>query len=388
MDGKQYNTLQAALLTVPDVRKARGKRHSWSLLVTVIAGAMSSGASSGKAVRRWMEARKEELLVALAPERGLPSESTLRRVLRQMPIAALEEALARFVQQTSASATSPDDAPVPSWQGQSVDGKDVRGLRKYGMRLHLVSLVQHEPTLVLGQVAVTKKQNEISAVPTLLAGRKLWGTVTTMDALLCQRPVCEQILAQQGHYLTVVKANHPTLYQDIALLFEGNSWTVQEKQQEYQRVHAHEKGHGRIESRTLETSTSLAGYLDWPGVQQVLRRQTRRTHVKSGQTTTKTTYAITSLTRSQADAPVLAALWRAHWTIENRLHYVRDVAFREDAGQVRAGNAPHALAALRNAILNCLRLQGWHSIPDAFEHHAASLSHALMLIGALAPPSL
>jgi predicted transposase YbfD/YdcC len=161
---------------------------------------------------------------------------------------------------------------------------------------------------------------------------------------------------------------------------------VQEKRQEYQRVHSCGKDHGRLESRTLETSTSLVGYLDWPGVQQVLRRHTRRTLLKTGQTSEKTTYAITSLSRSQADAHTLAALWRAHWSIDDRVHYVRDVAFREDAGHVHTGHAPHTLAALRNAILNCLRHQGWRSIPDAFAYDAASLHRSLTLIGAHAPP--
>ena len=288
MDRGQYSTLQSALGAVPDLRKPRGKRHSWELLTTLIAAAMSSGASSGGEIMRWIRVRREELLAIFVPEHGLPSESTIRRALRQTPVVELEEVLGEFVQQASGSDTSRLERAVQPWQGQSIDGKDVRGLRKHGGRLHLVSLVQHEPTLVLGQVAVAKKRNEISAAPLLLADRNLQGTVTTMDALLCQRQLCEQILHQGGHYLTVVKANHLTLYRDIALLFEGDGWTVQEKQQEYQRVHQCEKGHGRIESRTLETSTTLADYLEWPGVQQVLRRHTRRTVVASGKTTEKT----------------------------------------------------------------------------------------------------
>jgi predicted transposase YbfD/YdcC len=266
-------------------------------------------------------------------------------------------------------------------QGQSIDGKTVRGVRRYGRSLHLVSLVRHGSGVVLNQVAVADKSNEITAVPHLLAKRDLTGTVTTMDALLAQRTLCQQILSQGGHYLVVVKRNHPVLYDDIALLFAGQPWTIDEKARQYQSVHSCQKQHGRIETRILETSTSLAGYLDWPGVAQVMRRHSKRIILRSGKTTQKTTYAITSLPRQLATANQLAAIWRNHWTIENRVHYVRDVTMSEDACHVRSGRAPHALAAFRNAVLGLFRLNHWQTIPDAIAFYAASLDRTLYLVG-------
>lgn len=108
------------------------------------------------------------------------------------------------------AAETTSQAVHPALKGQSIDGKTVRGLRRYEQSLHLVSLVRHDSGIVLNQLAVNDKSNEITAVPQLLAKRDLTGTVTTMDALLTQRALCRQILEQGGHYLVVVKRNHPT----------------------------------------------------------------------------------------------------------------------------------------------------------------------------------
>ena len=167
------------------------------------------------------------------------------------------------------------------------------------------------------------------------------------------------------------------------MLFDGPSWTVQEKTQEYQYQRTRDKAHGRIEIRTLESSSTLAEYLDWPGAVQVLRRRYRRIVLKTGKTSEKVTYAVTSLSPQEADVATLAKLWREHWTIENKVHYVRDVTMHEDASQLRSGQAPQAMAALRNAILSRFRLAGWRRIPQAFQHFAASLERTLRFVGAL-----
>lgn len=119
------------------------------------------------------------------------------------------------------------------------------------------------------------------------------------------------------------------------------------------------KGHGRLEVRTLERLTGLNGYLDWPGVAQILRR----THLRTGHTTGQVRYAITSLTAEQVSPAQLARLWRNHWTVENQVHHVRDVSFGADAGRVRTGNAVEALAALRKAIMALSRFEGWPCLP-------------------------
>ncbi len=126
-------------------------------------------------------------------------------------------------------------------------------------------------------------------------------------------------------------------------------------------------------------------YLAWPSVGQVLRRTYRAVDLATGAVHQEVTYGLTSLPPQAAAVEEVERLWRGHWTIENRVHYPRDVSLGEDAGQVRVGNAPRALAALRNGVLNLLRGQGWATIPDALRHYGAYATRALRLLGA--PPS-
>ena len=217
--------------------------------------------------------------------------------------------------------------------------------------------------------------------PDLLAGRDLTGTVTTMDALLTQRQIAEQILAQNGDYLMGVKGNQPSLHEAIELLF--SSPPVPASDGEYLRHSYTNDGHGRIETRTLESSTALNDYLDWPGLGQVVRRTRRSISAKTGEISQHVTYAVTSLDRRRALPKQIKAIWRAHWTIENRLHYVRDESMGEDRSTLRSDKAPHAIATLRNAVLTLLRYEGWTNVRDAFRYFNASVQYPLKIIGAL-----
>jgi predicted transposase YbfD/YdcC len=381
MDTHKYTSLLDTLCAVPDPRKARGKQLAWSLILTLITGALAANARSGHAIARWVQDRATDLLAELQPEPArLPSESTLRRALRAIDLSSLEQHLAQFAQ--SLTTTAPADPASLSLSGQAIDGKELRGVRTHGVGVHLVSLVRHRDAIVLGQVAVAAKSNEIAAVPDLLAKRDLSGTVTTMDALLTQQAILRQIRSQNGDYLAVVKANQPELFEAIDRLFGDPPLPAD--QEEWRCGQTVSKGHGRLEIRTLDCSAELAEYLSevWPDVRQVLRRTCVREVVKSGKTTSKIRYGITSLAPSVAGPRELEALWRGHWTIENCVHYVRDVTMGEDAGQAYRGNTPQAMAALRNGILNLLRRRGWKNMAEAFGHYAASVPRTLELIGA------
>lgn len=385
MDQPQYTTLVEVLQAISDPRHARGLRHPWLLLLTLIALAVASGQRTAHAIADWVAQHAEEVRTQLQLSvQAFPSESTFRRALRAIPAETLESLIARFTPTLAVPVAPTASAPPPAlpvWQGQAVDGKEVRGVARHGPALWLVSLVQHGSGIVLMETAVDQKSNEITAVPRLLTGRDLTGTVTTMDALLTQRRVAQHILDQHGHYLMVVKANQPELYQAIALLFAQPPWTRIEQKTEYDRCQTVGKGHGRLERRVLESSSALQAYLDWPGVQQVMRRTCQRISRKTGQVREETTYGLTSLSPKVASASVLEQLWREHWTIENRVHYVRDVTMGEDAGQLHTGSAPQVLAALRNAILSLYRSRGWQNIADAIRHYDAAVARAAELIG-------
>ncbi len=377
MDKRKYNTLTEAIAAVPDPRKARGKRHAWTLILTLIAAALVCGQRTGRAMGQWVEAHAEEIRAHLAlPDRPLPSTSTLRRALRALDVTALEDRLAQFTQGLQPPPNPPIICP---WRGQAVDGKAVRGAQAHGGKLHLVSLVQHQPALVRRQVRVAAKSNEIRAIPSLLRGLELQGTVTTLDAHLAQQTIAQQILDQHGHYLMIVKQNQPELYAAIALLFQAPYQP--EPEDHYQVYTYHTKGHGRLETRTLERSAALNDYVIWPRVGQVLRRTCERIQLKTGKRSCEVTYGVTSLPVEAATARQVERLWRGHWTIENRVHYVRDVTLGEDAGQIHTGQAPHGLAALRNGILNLLRSKGATDIAGALRHYGASLQRVFALIG-------
>ncbi len=387
MDPQKYSTLMDALKDIPDPRQARGKRFTWPFLLTLICAALASGQRTGSQITDWVTAHADELVVLLQPHRrATASGATLRRVLQIVPLDTLEQRVSQFIQGLPVEPIMLGTITLRTGeqlQGQAVDGKAVRGVQAHGERLHLVSLVQHGTGQTLAQVAVAKKTNEIRAAPQLLAGRDLSGTVTTMDALLTQRALAQQILNQGGHYLMAVKRNQRELYDAIALLFEGGAWTVAEKAQEYESYRSVDKGHGRLEIRTLESSPTLNEYLDWPGVGQVMRRRCQRTTLKTGRTSDEITYGITDLRPEQVGAAGLEALWRGHWTIENRVHYRRDVTLGEDACQIHTGHAPQTLAVLRNGLLAVLRHAGWTNIAEGLRHYGASVSQTLQLIGAV-----
>lgn len=230
---------------------------------------------------------------------------------------------------------------------------------------------------------MAEHSNELTTAPALLTGRTLWGTVTTLDAELTQRPLAQQIRAQGGHYLMVVKANQPRLLQRSGSVFPYPVWHAGQPASKPWVVRTVEKGHGWLEIRTLEASDQLGKRLSWPGVRQVRRRTWRRVELLTGKLTETVHYAVTSLPPEAASVAELERLWRGHWVSENRVHYVRDVTLGEDGGQASRGNTPQALAILRNALLNVLRSQGWQRIADALRHYGAAVEPALLLIGAL-----
>jgi predicted transposase YbfD/YdcC len=233
--------------------------------------------------------------------------------------------------------------------------------------------------------AEEKARAELSVAPDLLRMVSLAGRVVTGDALYCQRTLCTQIRAADGHYLFVIKLNQPELLEDVALLFDqpppGARFTT---------ASSHRTQRERHEVRTLSASAALTDYLaawGWAGVQQVLRLASHVTYVaglRQGQTTCLVRYFVTSL-GPRVPARQLLRLIREHWHIENRLHYVRDVTLGEDASQVRSGAAPEALAALRNAVLGLLRQHGQDNIAAALRHFAWSPGAALRLLGLRSP---
>jgi predicted transposase YbfD/YdcC len=361
--------LLAVFNAVPDPRKRRGRSHGWQTIWTVIAAALASACQTPAAIARWAKEHQAELLAALPPAVSrLPSEATVRRALAQVDVVRLDAAL-RTLPDPSPPATPLLDEHAP-----------LRGVTRDGHPCQLVARVAHGSGAVLGQTEVARKRDERSAVPVLLAEADLRGKVITLDALHTLKRTAQLILDQQGDYLLVVKKNQGALYDWLETLFTLPPHPADHEVWD-QVGPVVEKQHGRIETRTLICGNAHIEDVAWPGVQQVVRRECERITVKTGKRTHEVSYAITSVAVARGGATELEALWRGHWTIENRLHYVRDVSLGEDAGHAAQGATAHALASLRNALLYLFRRAGWRSVPDALAHYGASVVRALTLIG-------
>jgi predicted transposase YbfD/YdcC len=371
MDEPQYSSLAVLFEALPDPRKARGRRHAWGTILPLIGAALVSGQRGMEAGSQWVAEHAEELCRLLRPPRQrLPSDSTLRRALRALDLDALGQRLAGFAAGLTVAAGRA--APVT---GLAIDGKAVRGANAHGAALHLVSLVRHDDARVLGPVAVAAKSNAITAVPRVLAGRDLAGAVVTLDALLTQRALARQLRQQGGHSLLVVKENQPALYAAIAQPFTGD--LLVEPTDCAASVTTREKRHGRLTTRTLERTAALNGYLDWPDVGQVLRRTDHAIDLATGRVSHEVTYGLTSLPAATTTPAEVERHWRGHWTIESRVHYVRDVTLGEDDSRIR--NRPSVMARLRSVALNILRANGVQNVSQALYANALSLDRLLAL---------
>lgn len=304
-----------------------------------------------------------------------PSQATWYRVLGAIDFTELETRMYAWARQVLWVLADQSELP-----GIAIDGKTLRGSKKQGAAdAHLLSAVRHQLAVTLMQVAVDDKSNEIPTAGELLAYLEVKGQVFTMDALLTQRDLAQTILDRQGHYLFVVKDNQPHLRQDIELLFTEPP--PRSKQDLWPAATTTDTAHGRIETRWLQATTALNDYLDWPGVQQVFQLVRKRTDKRRGVSSIATTYGITSLSPSQATAAQLLSRVRQHWTIENRVHWIRDVVFDEDHAQTRQGHLPHVCATLRNVVLTLLRAKGVSSTARARRRFAARPAEALLLVG-------
>jgi len=365
---------------IPDPRAERGRRYAWTTLLTLICAALLSGMTTGAAIGQWVHEHAHEWQPWLPTAWGrVPSAATLRRALQRVDVVALEACLQAYTEQALAAPSAPQGRSATGLRALAVDGKAVRGAQRHGAKVHLVSIVTHAQTQVIGQVAVAAKSNEIPAVRALLQDRDLHGCLVTLDAMHTQHATARMIVAQGGHYLLVVKANQPDLYTALAAWFAEAAWTDEQEAQ----VTTCDVGHGRHEHRTLIrrlVETRLFDLMGWPSVQQALRRVTWAQLRSSGEERSEVTYALTSLP-ARVLPPALEAAWRGHWTIENRLHYVRDVTWGEDAGQAHCGSTPQALAALRNGLLSLLRRCGYTQIASARRHLGASVPRTLRFLG-------
>lgn len=368
------------LVVVPDPRKPRGIRHGLACLLAVAAAAVLSGARSFTAIGEWAADASQQVLAALGvrphPRTGryvAPNEATLRRALQRVDADAVDDAFAAWL----ASRDHPGgDGGV---EAVALDGKTVRGARERGddseRAPHLVAAVSHGHGTVLAQRQVDSKSNEITAVQPLLTGLDLAGKLVTADALHTQRAFADWLVTEKkADYLFIVKANQPSLLDAVAEALTGT-----DKQFADRMNTTTNRGHGRTETRTIRAAAATA--IEFPHAAQIFRLRRDRGGLDAVRRSKEIVYGITSLTPERAGPAQLAAHNRGHWTIENGLHYVRDVTYGEDASQIRTGNAPRVMAGLRNLAISTLRRTGETNIAKALRHNARDYRRPLKLLG-------
>ena len=372
------HSLYAHLLQIADRRKQRGCRYTLALILLLIVLAKLGGEDKPKGIAEWARTRAALFVKAFGLSRPtLPCANTYRLTLGQLIAAEdLEAHVQRFLAQL----------PGPGRGEQiALDGKTLRGTIPSGASqgLHLLAAYGPAHSLVLKQIAVAGKENEISAAPRILEALDLQGKIVSGDAIFAQRGLSQQVVAAGGDYVWTIKDNQPQLRDDIEELFTPTlplSKGFNTGPTDFRQAQTINLGHGRIEKRMLTASSQLQGLSDWPGLVQVFRVERQTQLVASGKTRAEVVYGVTSLTPQAAPAQRLLQLVRQHWGIENGLHYRRDVTFHEDAGLTADWNLAQAFAAIHNLIIALLIHVGHTNLAQARRYYAAHPDEALRLL--------
>lgn len=324
---------------IADPRVERTKKHPLDSILYIVLCGTIAGVDSWIGYQDYAEHHFEILKTFIDLPHGVPSHDTFARVLERLDPKVFAAGFERFVQTL-----------VSKTQGIiAVDGKTMRGSyddKKKVKARHIVSAWADNIGLVLAQEKVDEKSNEITAIPELLRRLDLKGQIVTLDAMGCQRDICQKIMDQGGDYVISLKGNQGSLHEDVREWFEDESQPYDQEWEEW------DKGHGRIEHRKCRVAKDtgwLAERHKWPGLKTIAVVESQRITSKGVQKERR--YYITSL---EPYAERVAQAARRHWGIENRLHWVLDVTMGEDKSRIRTDNAPEILSLMRKWGLNII----------------------------------
>lgn len=400
-DTERVDSLATAFAAVPDPRSAKGRWHPLPAILLIAACALTCDADGFTAVWQWADDAPQKVLTRLRvrvdPLTGLakpPSERTIRRTITRIDAQAVEDAAGGFIASRLRVAGLGTNARTPPREREArraarrstgpptrrqqrrriaFDGKVLRGARRPdGTRVTLLAGVDHDTATVVGQRQIDGKTNEIPELRTQIAGMDLTDALATADAAHCQKATAEQIVASGGHYLLTLKANQAGLLATVAPLLAGTDAEWADRSH-----HSAERGHGRTEQRTVRLTTAAG--VDFPHAAQVFRTVRYRGGLDGQRTGKQVVYGITS--QPAAGPADIATDQRRHWHVENRTHHVRDTTFDEDRSQIRTGNAPRTMAALRNLAIDTFRADGHANIAHARRHHSHDYNRVLDLYG-------
>jgi predicted transposase YbfD/YdcC len=344
--------LIAAFETIEDPRCEWKVEHRLLDILVIAVCAVLGEAESFEDIALYGRCKRPWLEGFLALPNGIPSHDTFRRVLMLVDPDAFERSFLGWVR----AVFRPEEGGP---RQVAIDGKTVRrsfDLRKGRSPLHLVSAYATEGGIVLAQRAAEEKKGELTVLPELLDGLDLRGCLASLDALACHPGIAQRIMARGGDYLLALKGNRKRAHAEVKAWFAANAFALGGSLRPC--FDAFDDNHGRLVRRRVFACPDagvFATLADWPGLKAVLAVETIRGIPGRGKVTAEIRYYLSSA----ALAPeALAAAIRNHWKVENGLHWVLDVTFREDASRVRERTAARNLALLRKIALNLARADG------------------------------
>lgn len=340
-------TISKYFAELKDPRIERSKLHKLIDIVTITICAVISGADSWVDIELYGKTKWKWLKKFLELANGIPSHDTFARVFARLDPQQLQQCFLRWIKSISKLFSGEIIAIDGKTLKHSYDSADDKSA------IHMVSAWASANRLVLGQVKVDRKSNEITAIPKLLKALCLKGCTVTLDAMGCQREIVTQIVAQSANYVITLKKNQGSLYERVEAIFKQalkKDWSGGE----HTDYKVKEQEHGREETRYYRSLINLVKPLDplgkWSNLNSVGMAEYFNVK-KNGTGYLERRYYISSLS---LNAKELAKVIRKHWTIENQLHWVLDVQFDEDRSRIRKDNAPANLAIIRHIALNLL----------------------------------
>lgn len=358
--------------SLPDPRVERTKAHSLLNILSIAILAVLAGADSWVAIETFGKAKQTWLSEFLDLENGIPSHDTFARVFARLDPSELQQGFLRWIHSIAQHIGA---------QVIAIDGKTLKQSYDRDHRLtalHLVSAWASDHRLVLGQLKVHNKSNEITAIPELLKMLDITGCVITLDAMGCQKKIASQIITQGGNYLLALKGNQGNFFRGVQDWFE-QAIENHFDGVEFKRHQTIESSHHRIEKRECFTVPveALEGVIEkekWMGLKSIVMIVSHR---KSwNQETQETRFYISSL---NSDAEEMLRMIRSHWGIENSLHWTLDVTYREDDSRIRQGHSGENFALLRRMTVSLLNQEKSFRGSQRMKRYRAAMDNEYLL---------